>query len=336
LTFAYYGTAPVKTVDDMSKRSREIITLDDDGDKIIFVGSKKYVDSGNLSRNNGSNNISGGNSGNSSSSRIGYVACPICNQSLPDGMINVYLDSCLGQKRTMIGNDLTIEDKILSCKEHILLQGVWIIHDFITEVEEIEIINELGNDETPWGQEMCGNYLSKRWGVKRTRERTVRVNNPSRGEYDMPAYLLPYIDRLKSYKMPSVLSIFRPNECNANSYMKAEKHDLAAHCDDRFLFGPVLMNLSLAGRCFMTISKGDSEVGFVRIDLPKRCLQLVTGKARYDYKNRINECYILDAKRISITFRQAGYPYGGLIKGQACGTPSILDYMHSNNSDANV
>jgi hypothetical protein len=59
---------------------------------------------------------------------------------------------------------------------------VWIIHDFITEVEETEITNDLENDKTPWGQEMCGNCLSKRWGVKCTRERTVRVNNPAKGE----------------------------------------------------------------------------------------------------------------------------------------------------------
>jgi hypothetical protein len=85
----------------------------------------------------------------------------------------------------------------------------------------------------------------------------------------------------------------------------------------------------------MTFSKGESEVDFVQIDLPRRCLQLVTGKARYDYKHRINECDILDAKRISVTFRQAGYPYGGLIKAQTSDTPSILDYLHSNNSDLN-
>lgn len=174
-------------------------------------------------------------------------------------MINVHLDSCLGQKRTMIANDLTIEDKILSGEEHSLLQGMWIIYVFVTEVEQIEIINDLGNDKTLWGQEMCGNCLSKIWGVKRTRERTVRVNNPSRGESNMPAYLLPYKDHLKSYTMPSVTSNFQPNKCKANSYVKAEKHDLAAQYDDRFLFGLVLMNLSLAGRCFMIVSKGGSD-----------------------------------------------------------------------------
>jgi hypothetical protein len=111
----------------MSKRSRDgsgsgsknvIITLDDADDEIVFLGSKRYVNSSKLSDSDGSNDISANNgSSSSSSSRIGYVACPLLNQSLPDGMINIHLDSCLGQKKTMIVNNLTIEGKTFFLKE---------------------------------------------------------------------------------------------------------------------------------------------------------------------------------------------------------------------------
>ena len=139
------------------------------------------------------------------------------------------------------------------------------------------------------------------------------------------------------YKMPSVLSSFKPNECNANLYLRSENHSLTPHYDDRFLSGPILMNLSLHGRSRMIYSKGDSDTvnDVVTVYLPRKCLQLVTGDARYKYKHRINAEDVLDEKRISITWRQAGDSNGGLIRGQrgSSSSSSITTYLaHSCNA----
>lgn len=81
--------------------------------------------------------------------------------------------------------------------------------------------------------------------------------------------------------MPNVLLNFQPNECNANCYIRSENHYLTPHYDDRFLSGPILMNLSLQGHSKMTYSKGDSSAihDIVKVVLPRRCLQLVTGSS---------------------------------------------------------
>jgi hypothetical protein len=68
-------------VGDVLKRSREIINLvddDDDDDEIVFLGSKRNFNTGKLSNNNGSNDMSGDYcyNGISSSCRIGYVSRP--------------------------------------------------------------------------------------------------------------------------------------------------------------------------------------------------------------------------------------------------------------------
>ena len=282
-------------------------------------------------------------------STTSYAFCPICNASLSVSMMNIHLDSCLGQQKDVEKRAIVIDDEFDCAEkcstpsfepiEHKELPGLWLIYNFVTEEEEADLVLKLDTDQTAWHHSSFnGNTLSKSYGVKtqfgpaHIEERIVRANDPEKGELGVPIYLLPYIDRLKkfirksskAFKMPTVLTSFKPNECNANCYLKSEGHSLTPHYDDRFLSGPILMNLSLHGRSRMTYSKGDSDAMHdkVIVDLPRRCLQLVTGDARYKYKHRINVEDVLDDKRISITWRQAGDSNGGLIRGQAADTSS--------------
>lgn len=274
-----------------------------------------------------------------------YAACPICNASLRVQMMNVHLDSCLGSEKetrkrksasdsddTFFSSEATLSNVVYTPSQHTDLPGLWLIHDFITEEEELSIISQLENDKTTWHlSTFNGHCLSKSFGMKtqfgpaHVEERIVRVNNVSKGEQDVPEYLLPCVAKLteflrcssQTFKMPSVLKTFKPNECNANCYVKSENHSLTAHYDDRFLSGPILMNLSLQGRSIMTYSKGNSSAvhNIVKVDLPRRCLQLVTGDARYKFMHRIDAADVLDERRMSVTWRQAGDSNGGLIRG---------------------
>ena len=146
--------------------------------------------------------------------------------------------------------------------------------------------------------------------------RLVRENDVKLGEYGIPAFLQPYPNRLldivaQRKDMPVDLRNFIPNECNANYYQKALKHYLKPHYDDRALSGPVLMNLSLAGRSRMTYTKpGTTEM--VVVELPPRCLQLVTGSARWDFMHAIKAEDVLDERRMSITWRHSGAKRTGI------------------------
>ena len=108
------------------------------------------------------------------------------------------------------------------------------------------------------------------------------------------------------------------NECNANSYVRARGDSLHEHVDDRALSGPVLANLSLLGSCHMRYRRqgtlsAEGAVGVVDIELPPRCLQIVTGEARYSYSHCIPLELLHSSRRVSLTFRQAGR--GGLVRG---------------------
>ena len=294
-------------------------------------------------------------------SSTAYAACPICNLELSVSMMNVHIDSCLkngnNEKKKSHVSDVNSETSYPFVSElrvqppfhpveHEGFSGLWLIHEFISEEEELSIVSNLEADETSWHlSSFNGHCLSKSFGVKtqfgpaHVEERIVRANDASRGERDIPLYLIPYIERIKEFiknwskkfKMPMVLSTFRPNECNANSYLKSENHSLTAHYDDRFLSGPILMNLSLVGRSIMTYTKGSSEAlhDTIKVDLPRRCLQLVTGDARYKYMHRIDAEDVLDIKRMSITWRHAGNSNGGLIRGQKSTAFSMESFLVS-------
>jgi len=96
---------------------------------------------------------------------------------------------------------------------------------------------------------------------------------------------------------------FKVNECNVNRYEKAHKHYLKSHIDDRNLSGPYLLNLSLQGAAKMRFNEEGRHERFSDILLPRRCLQIVTGLARWKWEHSIPLENFIDPVRTSITFR---------------------------------
>lgn len=263
--------------------------------------------------------------------------CCVCDSYQPNDLvfINLHLDKCCGKvdsatnteslkvngatgdsgrssmKRDAINAIFPIDrSRIITSKD---VPGLFIIYNFLSAEEELLIVEKLDADDlNPWKfSSFNGHCYSKGYGmVTKFGERIVRKNDMSRGEYDMPVFLDFVHERFRDIlrqhpqMFPPCLHRFRANECNMNSYLKSRKDTLKPHFDDRYLSGEVLMNLSLMGASFMTyIDEKDCEVD---IHLPRCCLQLVTESARYDFKHSIKEVNLLDERRVSITWRQAG------------------------------
>ena len=295
------------------------------------------------------------------------VECPICGIQIMESAMNAHLDlNCLCVKRNPTVSLSKPELSLISeaglgdvyipgnpqFHEAGDIPGLWLMKEFITEEEENQLIRSIESDTNPWHHSTFnGHCLSKTYGLvtqfgrTKSEERIVRINSSSLGEVDMPQYLQFVLDRFKHLivqsfnkgldcKLPNVLRTFIPNECNANLYLKEAGHYLTPHYDDRFLSGPVLLNLSLCGKSVMTYTKGDSTAASdtFAIELPRRCLQIVTRNARFNFKHSIKSNDVVDAKRISVTFRQAGSSNGGLIRGYIPDDkkiPSIKSYLSS-------
>ena len=239
-----------------------------------------------------------------------YASCPICSSSISLASMSAHLDKCLLQNQQ---NDFdskhsatcstplpapsssSKKDKFSALGERMEkgpIPGLIIFKDFLSPEEGDHILKMLDSEQSPeWHfSSFNGNCLSKMYGYRTqwglpNEDRLVRVNLPEKGEHNIPQYLWELFLKLQLFiknenpqNVPTVLQNFKPNECNANKYIRSKNHYLTAHFDDRILSGPVLMNVSLAGDGYMTYFDKDNKE--VDVFLPMNCLQLVTGKSR--------------------------------------------------------
>lgn len=283
--------------------------------------------------------------------------CPVCDGAfeMDDRLANMHLDLCLSKQnkktRAISGNSSEVslaDDFILSNNNQSTIveqqiPGLFLLHNFITEQEEQIIVDNVDNNEiTQWKpSSFNGQCMSKVYGVRTQfglpkETRLVRENNIENGELDIPSLFLSIIQRVadlaqSNNTLPVELRNFKPNDCNANSYLKSKGDYLRPHFDDRALSGPLLLNLSLLSDCTMTYSQPSDPTSKISILLPRRCLQIVSGAARWDYMHGIEREGLGDGRRVSITFRMSGSKRGG-VRSLPEATSSINRFLVSSSA----
>lgn len=228
-----------------------------------------------------------------SSSGSRFAPCPLCQQSFAWHKIEAHAAECDGTVPTRTtGNTRT--------KKKQPLPGLLVYPDFITEEEEQEILQALDNEpDNPWKTaNFNGKHKGKRWGVH-CNLRDRRVSAPER---PMPSFY----HRILQPKLAQLG--LTPNEANAIDYRPGDF--LTSHVDDRQLSKEPIANLSLAGACTMTFTNvtarnKPSLPDSYRMYLPRRCLQVLTGAARYDMAHGIEAADLHDHRRVSLTMRES-------------------------------
>lgn len=198
------------------------------------------------------------------------------------------------------------------CEEWIVpvrepIPGLFVFPDFITEEEESVILKEIDDDSIQlWSSARhTGHNRQKHWGV----DHDLWSQNLRPPKYELPSFmhtvLIPRLQRLKCMQGCT------PNYVNAVDYHRALEHSLGAHVDDRKKYKEPIANLSLAGDCYMTFGNiqlhRNLAVREERVLLPRRCLQVMTGKARYDFSHCIETEQLLSARRVSVTMRETSF-----------------------------
>mmetsp|Transcript_102111 Transcript_102111/g.295439 ORF Transcript_102111/g.295439 Transcript_102111/m.295439 type:complete len:361 (+) Transcript_102111:105-1187(+) len=187
--------------------------------------------------------------------------------------------------------------------------GLFLYPDFITREEEDALIQMLDDPSAipPWKMaRFNGQHVGKRWGV----HCNLRDRKVSAPEQELPVLLQKVVfsrlSQLDCWKRASIVAPFRPNEANAIDYRKQRGDWLQAHVDDRQLSKEPIANLSLAGTCIMTFANAKVAGQHpCQVTLPPRCLQVLTGPARYNYSHAIDNKDLLSDRRISITMRES-------------------------------
>lgn len=182
------------------------------------------------------------------------------------------------------------------------IPGLFLYENFLSPAEEGAILRSLDASRDWRLSRFNGKSFGQRWGVHcNLRDRRVGA-----AERPMPSFyseiLLPKLRRL----LPMMGCT--PNEANAIEYRVKDEHYLADHVDDRQLSKEPIANLSLAGDCYMTFINQKKSVGNNtphRVLLRRCTLQVLTGRARYDYSHGIRNHDLLSERRISITMRES-------------------------------
>jgi alkylated DNA repair dioxygenase AlkB len=191
------------------------------------------------------------------------------------------------------------------------IPGLFLVENFISEEEEQLILKTLDdssrNDFLRWNpSKFNGTHFGKRWGVH-CNLRTRTVTPP---EHPMPRFIHDIlIPKLQALNIPAIQKTdWIPNEANAIDYRRKQGHVLKSHVDNRQLSKEPIANLSLAGDCYMTFC--NEKIKCVpplerKVLLKRRCLQVLTGEARYDYSHGIHNQDLLSDRRVSLTMRES-------------------------------
>eukprot|EP01060_Flectonema_neradi_P021132 TRINITY_DN28655_c0_g1_i1.p1 TRINITY_DN28655_c0_g1~~TRINITY_DN28655_c0_g1_i1.p1 ORF type:complete len:280 (+),score=31.38 TRINITY_DN28655_c0_g1_i1:113-952(+) len=159
-----------------------------------------------------------------------------------------------------------------------------------------------------------GNYEAVRWGALvdyAGRKATEGSNTPE--------FLNPIIKKLRDPAAPwaSYLRDWVPNEGNICNFIKSRGDNLRDHFDDRLLSGPIIVSIGLLGTATLTFKSFPKSATQPQIDaglvspvnsfsnhLPEFSLQLLFGKARYEYTHGIANNNLHTERRMSLVLRQ--------------------------------
>ena len=184
------------------------------------------------------------------------------------------------------------------------IPGLFVYYNFITEEEESIILRELDDDsQVRWNSERhTGVHQEKRFGVDH--DLWSRKTRPPRKSLPrcLQNILIPRLQQV------SAMTGCVPNEVNAIDYRRRKGCFLKDHVDDRKKHGEPIANLSLCGDCYMTYRNTAAHRNLAvqekKVLLQRRCLQVMTGKARYDFSHGISNDDILSDRRVSVTMRE--------------------------------
>ncbi|KAG0220474.1 hypothetical protein BGX31_010995, partial [Mortierella sp. GBA43] len=184
------------------------------------------------------------------------------------------------------------------------LQGLQVLHNFVTVDEEASLIQQL--DTREW----AGRGIEPNPEMKRRHQhyggvfsyRLRRVVGKMEALPEMFGFLTQRLLDRKIYTQS-------PNSIIVNEYEAGQ--GIMPHVDAPKLFGPTITALSLLSDCVMTFQHVKQPEIVYRIHLPRRSLVVMNDSCRYDYRHGISKdlveyvdgVEIVRARRVSITYR---------------------------------
>jgi alkylated DNA repair protein alkB family protein 4 len=184
------------------------------------------------------------------------------------------------------------------------VDGHLVVDDFMSENEEEQLLRLVEKEGPPWALHTHnGWHWGKSWGVRNLYGQGAVL--PADPRFPFPPWLAQFVERIRT-QLPA-LRAFDPNEVNAIWYSRERGDTLSPHVDNRFTSGDIIVNLSLAGSCTMTYAPMSRNAGQepMAVLLPRRCMQVQSYAARYNYTHGIRNEDLHEPRRVSLTMRES-------------------------------
>lgn len=175
-----------------------------------------------------------------------------------------------------------------------IFPGVHIIENFISENEELNLINSINSSK--WIDSQSGRRKQDFGPKVNFKKRKIKISAFS----GLPAYSEMMYHRMKTLE---VLKNFLPVEMCNLEYDPVRGSAIDPHFDDFWLWGERLVTINMLSDTVMSMNNEKNPFVEVNIPLPRLSLVILYGEARYDWKHSIKRENIL-SKRIAITFRE--------------------------------
>nr|CDS34749.1 alpha ketoglutarate dependent [Hymenolepis microstoma]CUU98675.1 alpha ketoglutarate dependent [Hymenolepis microstoma] len=218
------------------------------------------------------------------------------------------------------------------CENHcngFILDGVVVLDNFITEEEENDLLNKIG--ESVWVESQSGRRKQD-YGVKvNFKKKSIKFKHFT----GLPNYSRYLVERLHKQMRTDgkIFKDFFPVELCNLEYLPERGAAIVPHLDDSWLWGERLVLLNLASETKMTFTLPFESPGYddewveykkfaqenfdftkaslppsIAVPLHRRALLIMSGKARFVWYHAINREDIT-ARRLSLTMRELSDEY---------------------------
>lgn len=176
----------------------------------------------------------------------------------------------------------------------VCFHGIYIKEDFLSEKEESQLINNI--DQVPWVSSQ-GGRMKQDYGPKvNFKKRKIKCDAFT----GLPNYSKGFYERMLTQ---DIMKDFKPVEmCNLD-YDSKRGSLITPHYDDTWIWGDRLVTLNLLSDSILTFTHKDLNNIEVQVRMPRRCLIVVHGDARYRWKHEIHPEDITE-RRIALTMRE--------------------------------
>ncbi|CAO4369221.1 unnamed protein product [Caenorhabditis nigoni] len=184
-----------------------------------------------------------------------------------------------------------------SAENAIQIDGLTLIHDFLTEAEESEVLEMI--DTVEWVQSQSGRRKQDYGPKVNFKHKKVKTDS----FVGMPEYADMLLNKMSEYDVTK-LGNYQPFEMCNLEYEEVKKSAIEMHQDDMWIWGNRLISINLINGSVMTLSN-DSKESLCYVYMPHRSLICMADECRYEWKHGVLAHHIR-GRRIALTMREAG------------------------------